>query len=402
MKLWTGQTVSELGSVVTRTALPIVAVLTLHATALQVGILVASASTAVLLVGPFAGALVDRSCRRPLMIGADAIRAILLLSIPAAAVAGTLRIEQLYAVAFLEAALGSVFDIAYRTYLPSLLRPERLMEGNAKIGMTGAIAEIGGPGLAGALVQAITAPLAMLVDAVSYVFSAFAIGAIRAPERIVEHVDGPAGLRRQLAEGLSAVARHPLLRPMALASTTSALFGNFFASLYTLYALDELGLSPLLLGVVISAGGVGSLAATQLVGPLTRRFGLGPAIVWTRVAAGVLGFLVPLAGGPPLAAAAFLFIPQLFGDGLHTVSQINAIMLRQLVTPTRLLGRVNGTLHVLLEGVGPVGALAGAAIAEALGIRAAFWISVLGSLVGVGFLVVSPLRTLQVVEPANP
>ncbi|MEA2662710.1 MAG: hypothetical protein QOH08_2282 [Chloroflexota bacterium] len=394
MKLWTGQTVSELGSVVTRTALPIAAVITLDANALQVGFLVASASTAVLLVGLFAGALVDRSRRRPLMIAADAIRAVVLLSIPFAALAGSLRIEQLYVVAFVEAALGSVFDIAYRTYLPSLLPPHRLLEGNAKIGMTSAIAEIGGPGIGGALVQLITAPLALLVDAVSYVVSALTIGAIRAPERSVEHVEGPAGLRRQLAEGFGAVARHPLLRPMALASVISALFGNFFAALYTIYALDELGLSPLLLGIVISAGGVGALVASLFVGPLTRRVGFGPAIVWTRVAAGVLGVLVPLAGGPPLAAAAFLFVPQLFGDGLQTVSLIDQLTVRQQVTPVRLLGRVNGTLHVLLEGVGPIGALAGAVLAEAFGIRTAIWISVLGSLAGVGFLVFSPVRRL--------
>src|SRR4029077_13621146 len=176
-------------------------------------ILVASASTAVLLVGLFAGALVDRSRRRPLMIGGDAVRAVLLLSIPAAAITGTLGIEQLYVVAFIEAALGSVFDVAYGTYLPSLLAERRLLEGNAKIGMTSAIAEIGGPGLAGALVQLITAPMAILVDAVSYIVSAISIATIRMPERIALHVDGPADLRRQLAEGFAAVAGHPLLSP---------------------------------------------------------------------------------------------------------------------------------------------------------------------------------------------
>ena len=201
MKLWTGQTVSELGSVVTRTALPIAAVLTLHATAFEVGILVASASTAVLLVGLFAGALVDRSRRRPLMIASDAIRAVLLLSIPAAAIAGTLRIEQLYVVAFIEAALGSIFDIAYRTYLRSLLPSDRLLEGNAKIGITGTIGEIGGPGLAGGLVQLITAPLALLVDAISFVFSAISIALIVTPERAVARAERPIGLRRELADG---------------------------------------------------------------------------------------------------------------------------------------------------------------------------------------------------------
>ena len=401
MKLWTGQTVSQLGSVVTRTALAIVAVVTLHGTAIEMGFLAASGSVGVLLVGLFAGAIVDRVRRRPLMIVADVLRAALLAWIPAAALAGALQIEHLYVVAFLEAVLGSFFDIAYRSYLPSLLPAERLLEGNAKIGMTSGVAEIGGPGLAGGLVQLITAPMALLVDAVSYAVSAVSLLLIRTPETIIARVGPRAGLRRELAEGLAAVAHQPLLRPMALASVTDALFGNFFYSLYTLYALTTLGLSPFQLGIVVSAGGVGSLTAAFVVGPLTRRLGIGPTIVWTRVAAAVLSVLTPLAGGPPLLAALFLFIPQLFGDGLHSVSLIDQLTVRQLVTPKRLLGRVNGTLHVLVEGVGPIGALAGAAIAEAYGIRVALWVAVLGGITGLGFLVFSPLRTVPAVPPAD-
>ncbi|GAC1700192.1 MAG: MFS transporter [Candidatus Limnocylindrales bacterium] len=395
LRLWTGQTVSEMGSVVTRTALPILAVLTLRAGALELGVLVASASVAVLLVGLFAGVLVDRLPRRPFMVGADAGRALLLLTIPVAAVAGRLGMEQLYVVAFLEAGLGSFFEVAYRSYLPGLVPPDRLLEANAKIGMTSAVAELGGPGIGGALVQLVSAPVAIFVDAVSYVVSAISIALIRSPERGVAPIEVQRDLWRELAEGLRSVGRHPLLRPLALSLVTSALFGNFFAALYTLYALEELHLSPLLLGLVVSAGGVGSLAATGIVRPLTERFGLGPTLVWTRVAAGVLSFLVPLAGGPPLVAALFLFIPQLFGDGLATVSQINGITLRQLATPERLLGRVNGTTHVLLEGIAPIGAIAGALVAESLGIRTAVAVAVIGSFAGLVFLVWSPVRTLR-------
>ena len=401
LRLWTGQTISEMGSVITRTALPILAVLTLHAGALELGALVASASVAVLVVGLFAGVLVDRAPRRPLMIGADVGRALVLLSIPVAAFAGRLGLEQLYVVAFLEAGLGSFFEIAYRSYLPGLVAPNRLLEANAKIGMTSAVAELGGPGIGGTLVQLMSAPVAILADAVSYVVSAISIALIRAPERAVAPLEVPHHLRRELAEGLAAVGRNPLLRPLAFASVTSALFGNFFAALYTLYALEELGLSPFLLGLTVSAGGVGSLMATTLVGPLTARFGLGPTLVWTRVAAGILAFLIPLAGGPPLVAALFLFIPQLVGDGLATVSQINGVTLRQLVTPAPLLGRVNGTTHVLLEGVAPVGAIVGALVAESFGIRTAVGVAVVGSFAGLLFLVRSPIRTLRSAAPAT-
>jgi len=395
VKLWTGQTISELGSVVTRTALPIAAVITLHASAIEMGVLVACASVAVLLVGLAAGAVVDRVARRPLMIVADAGRAALLLSIPVAAYAGALRIEQLYAIAFLEAALGSFFDVAYRSYLPALLPPERLLDGNAKLGMTGALAELGGPGVGGALVQVFTAPIAMLVDGVSYVASAVSIALIGTAERAAARVETAAGLRREIADGLRTVWHEPILRAIALNSVAGALFGNFFASLYTLYAIDELGLSPLLLGIVISAGGVGSLAATVATGPLTRRWGLGPTIIRTRIAAAAFSVLMPLAGGPPLLAATFLFIPQLIGDAFRSVAIIDTLTTRQLIAPPRLLGRVNGTMHMLIEGVAPVGALVGAALAEAFGIRVAVWVAVLGVMGSIAFLVFSPLRTLR-------
>lgn len=397
-KLWAGQTISDLGSVVTRTALPIVAVVTLHADALQMGILIASASIAVLLVGLFAGVVVDRMRRRPLLIGADVIRAALLIAIPLLALQGRLRIEQLYVVAFIEAALGALFDVAYRTYVPTLLPADRLLDGNAKIGMTSAVAELGGPGLAGALVQLVSAPLALLADACSFAVSAVSLLRIRRPEPAIARPAERPGVWRELRAGTAAVAGHPLLRPIALASLTSRLFGSFFASLYTLYVLDTLGLSPLVLGIVISAGGVGSLAATALVGPLSRRLGIGPTIVWCRIGAALLGFLVPLAGGPELVAAALLFVPQLLGDGLDTVSHIDALTVRQVVTPGRLLGRVNGTMTVLLEGIAPVGALAGALLAEQIGVRGALWVAVSGSLAGTLFLVGSGLRRLREVS----
>src|SRR4051812_24201307 len=182
MKLWTGQTVSRLGSVVTRTAVPLVALLVLNAGPFELAMIVVAASLAVLLVGFFAGAWVDRIRRRPVLISADALRAVLLFSIPAAYYFGVLRIEQLYVVVFLEGCLGVLFDAAYPAYVPSLIGVDRVVEGNSKLAASSSLAEIGGPGLAGGLVQFIGAPFTILLDAVSYVFSAITLIFIRAPE----------------------------------------------------------------------------------------------------------------------------------------------------------------------------------------------------------------------------
>ena len=262
MKLWAGQTVSELGSVVTRTAVPLVALLVLGAGPLEMALLVVAGASPCCSSGFFAGAWVDRLRRRPLLIGADAIRAVVLFSIPVAYVAGVLRMEQLYLVVFLEGCLGALFDAAYPAYVPSLIGVDRVVEGNSKLATSSSIAEIGGPGLAGGLVQLIGAPFAILVDAVSFVVSAVSLVLIRGPEppRPPRTVTTP--IREEIVEGLRLVRRHPILVPLTLRSVVAHMAGAFYGVLYTIYLIDELHLSPFLLGIVISAGGVGSLVGS--------------------------------------------------------------------------------------------------------------------------------------------
>lgn len=237
-KLWAGQTISRLGSVVTRTAVPLVAVLVLAAGPLEMAFLVVSTSLAVLLVGLFAGAWVDRLRRRPILIWADAIRALMLFSIPAAYLAGVLRIEQLYLVVFLEGCLGALFDAAYPAYVPSLIGVDRVIEGNSKLATSSSLAEIGGPGLAGGLVQAIGAPLAIFVDAISFVVSAISLGLIRSrePER-PPRMSGQ--IRLEILEGLRLVRRHPVLVPLTLRSIIAHVAGSFYGVLYTIYLIED-------------------------------------------------------------------------------------------------------------------------------------------------------------------
>jgi MFS family permease len=398
LRLWTGQTISEFGSVVTRTAVPLVALLVLGAGPREMALLVVSASSAVLIVGFFAGAWVDRLPRRPVLIWTDILRAVLLFWIPVAYASGLLRIEQLYVVAFIQAALGTVFHSAYRSYLPSLVGRDRLVEGNSRLATSSSIAEIGGPSLAGALVQIVSAPFAILVDAVSFVVSAISLVAIRAREIVApERIRGP--IVREIVEGFSVVRRHALLFPLAASSITSHFFGSFYAALYSLYLLNDLGLTPFLLGVVISAGGVGSLAGSVFAGRVIRRLGIGRAIVALFIGSSAIGILTPLATGPLFLATLMVFLPQLIGDGLQTIEGIANVTLRQAVTPDRLLGRVNATLDVLDHGVGPLGALVGAAIAEAFGVRAAIAVAWVGMASGVLFLLFSPLPRLTSVVP---
>jgi len=386
--------------VVTRTAVPLVGLLVLGAGPREMAALVVSASTAVLLVGLVAGAWVDRLPRRPVLIWTDIIRAALLFSIPGAYAFDVLRMEQLYVVAFIEAALGTLFDSAYRAYLPSLVGRERLVEGNSKLAISSSIAEIGGPGLAGGLVQIVSAPFAILVDAVSFVVSAMSLIAIRTRE-IAQPALVRVALAREIIEGLSVVRRHELLFPLAASSVTHHFFGSFYGALYGLYLLNDLGLTPFLLGIVISAGGVGSLAGSVVAGRAIRRLGIGRAIVVMFIASSAIGILTPLATGPLFLATLMVFLPQLVGDGLATIEGIARVTLRQEVVPDRLLGRVNATLDVLSHGVAPLGALVAAIIAESFGVRTAIAVAWLGMTCGVVFLLFSPLPRITSPAPSS-
>lgn len=396
MKLWVGQTISEFGSVVTRTAVPLVAVLVLGAGPFEMALLVVSASLAVLLFGFLAGAWVDRVRRRPLLIGTDALRAVVLLSIPVAHVAGALRMEQLYLVMFVQASLGALFDAAYPAYVPSLIGIERVVDGNSKLATSSSLAEIGGPGVAGALVQIVSAPFAILVDAVSYVVSAISLMRIRSPEPARPPRELVTPIRREIVEGLKLVRQHRVLFPIVLRSVIAHISGSFYGVLYTLYLLNELHLTPFILGVVISAGGVGALIGSLVASRVIRRLGLGPALIWTAAAASAIGILTPLAQGPILVAALMVFLPQLIGDGLQTIEGVAEISLIQGLSPDRILGRVNATVEVFSHGIAyPVGALLAAAVAESIGIRGGIAIGWAGVAVSILLLVRSPLPGIR-------
>ncbi len=413
LKLWAGQAVSELGSTVTRDAMPLLALLVLGATPLEMGVLSALSGLPVLLFGVAAGVWVDRLRRRPLMIAADLSRAVLLALIPLAAVLGMLRIELLYGIAVLTGLLGIFFSTAYRAYLPGLVQRAHLVEGNSKLALSEAAAEIGGSGLAGVLVQVIGAPFAMLLDALTFLVSAGSLAFIRRPEAPPAPVAEPssggreawsASFVREALEGLRATASQPMLRALAGAAAIQSFLGNIFAPLYSLYAIRELGLGPAAVGLTIALGGVSSLTGALLAERILRRFGLGRTLIATMGLSSLTALLIPLAAffSPHAASGAFfsvglLFLgtAQLLGDALDTVYAIHAISLRQAITPDRLLGRVNASLELVQEGIAPLGALTGGILGGVLGVQPALFIASLAGILSALWIAASPIRTLH-------
>lgn len=399
MRLWAAQAVSALGGRLTRTALPIIAILTLAAPPEAVALLAALSTAPGLLVGLFAGGIVDRSRKRPLLIGADLARAAIVMTIPLAAWAGALDIWHLYAVAILAGAATALFQIADNAYLPVLVGKSHLVEANAKLEGTDAVAEVAGPGLAGVLIQVIGAPVTLMLDGLSYLWSAAMLHRIRKAEPPVEPEGAEAGPVRQLVEdlriGFSHGFRHPVVGPIFLATTAQTFFGGFFFALYMLYTLDTLGLSPAVMGMIIGVGGIGALGASLIAGRLGNWMGVGPAMLAACAIGQAGNLLIPAAGQAGAFQIPLLVLHQLVGDGFLVAFLIHAVATRQTVLPEGVLGRVNATLHVATGVMLPLGTLAAGLLAARIGVEAAVWIGVVGGLFAPLPLLQRPVLSLR-------
>jgi predicted MFS family arabinose efflux permease len=294
-------------------------------------------------------------------------------------------------VAVLAGVLTVFFDIANQSYLPALVERERLVEANSKLGSSDSLAEISGPALGGGLVQVLTAPFAIVIDALSFLGSALCLGIIRKPEAPPAPAETRQNLRREIAAGLRLVARQPVLRALADSMCTFEFFGGFLGVLYTLYAVRDLGMPPALVGL----GGVGALLGAFVVERVVRRLGVGRALIGAMLFAATLQLLVPLARGPLALAVVLMAAPQVIGDVGWAVFLIGEVTLRQSVIPDRLLGRANASIQFFTRGVSPLGALLGGALGAAIGARLTLLLAVCGILLGSLWLIFSPIRALR-------
>jgi fucose permease len=401
LRLWSAETISQLGTQVSLLALPLVAVITLDVSAFEVALLSVIEFAPFILVSLPAGVWVDRLRRQSILVVGDLGRAVLLATIPFAWALDALTIWQLYAVGFGVGICTVFFDVAYQSYLPSLVDREQLVEGNAKLEVSRSGAQIAGPAMAGPLVQILTAPVAVLVDAISFAASALFLFRIRtretAPERPEAH--DRAQMRRELAEGLRYVLGHRYLRWIAASTATFNFWGNVMWAILLVYAVRVLDLSPSEIGLVFAIGNLGYLAGAVATSRISAALGIGPAIV-VGAATGAAELLVPLA--PKSEPLPFLIASQVvvgFGLPLYNVTQVS---LRQAITPERLQGRMNSVMRFIVWGVIPLGALVGGTIAAAASLRAAIWIGAIGTSLAFLPVLLSPVRSLrEVPEPVD-
>jgi MFS family permease len=395
MRLWSAQAISTFGARIARTAIPMTAVMTIHAEPSALGVLAALGVLPAVFVGLFTGGFIDRSSRRLIMIAADVIRAIVLIAIPISAVLHLLSMAELIVAAAVAGGASALFDIADHAYLPSLIGKADLVEGNSKLAVTESLSEIGGPSIAGFLVQLLTAPIAIGATAFSYLASAALLGTIDQRER-----ERPSGKKREpwhhdIRSGLAAIMGNEYVKPLFIMAVISPIFEGSFSALYTIYSLNVLKISPNLLGVIIGVGGAASLAGATLSQFFCRQFGFGRAIVFGYTTAAASAFFVPFAGGGVWTAAAMLILAQLFGDSLALVAMIPAGSLRQSVLPGNILGRTAALFRAGNGGALVLGSLLGGFLGDALGIRETLFLAVCGMVSTTLISVFSPLIRLK-------
>jgi MFS family permease len=391
---WLGQTISLFGDQITLIALPLAAVLVLDASAAEMGYLGAAALLPHLFFALPAGVLLERVARRRrVMILADLGRAALLGAIPLAYAFDSLSFALLYVVAFGTGTLAVLFDISYTTLFVSVVQREAYIEANSLINGSRSFSYIGGPSVGGVLVQLLSAPAALLVDAVSFLASAVFLGRLEAPEPPLER--HTTRVRDEVKEGLAFLFRNSILRPALFGTATLNFFNYAFWALFVLYATDELGIKAGTLGLVLGAGACGGLLGAVVAGRLGRRIGLGPAFILGMVLFPLPLLLVPAAEGPRPVVLAVLFVAE-FLSGLGVmILDINASAFMIALTPDRLRSRTTGAFNFVNWGIRPLGSLLGGALGSALGLRPALWLSSIAALAGVLWLLPSPIPALR-------
>lgn len=394
LTLWSGQALSQFGAQIAELAVPVLAVLLLNATEFQVGVLTAANVAAFLLVGLPAGAWIDRMRKRHVMIAADIVRAVALAIVPLLWMLGMLEIWHLVAIAAIVGIATVFFDVSYQSIVPSLVRPNQIAEANGKLQSTYELANIAGPGIGGWLIGVITAPLAVLATAGTYLVSAVALMFTRDHEPPRAH-DDRAPILREIWEGLHFVFTEKLLRRIVGTTGTSNFFNMVSTTLLPLFLLRELGFSPASLGLIFSLGAVGGLLGAMATPHIVRWIGEARAIPVSALGFSIVGLAVPVAALVPAVAFPLLVAQFFVGSFTVLLYNITQVTFRQRITPARLLGRMNASVRFVVWGVMPIAALLAGGLGAWLGVIPTMWIGAIGQLLSAGFVVFGPFWTMR-------
>lgn len=394
LRLWTGESVSAIGSQVSGIAIPLIGATMLNATATEMGLLSTFGFAPFLLLGLLAGAWVDRVRRRPILIMGNIGRALLLLSIPVAGYLDLLNMAQLYVVGFLIGCCTLFFDVAYQSYLPSLVAKEELADGNGKLESTNSTASVIGPTIGGFLIDKFTAPVAVFLDAFSFLWSALWISSIKHQEPHAEAQTDRRPILKEIGQGVRFVAKSDLLRPVALATGLSNLFSQILYTPYLLYLTRVMGLDAGQIGLAFGGSSLGAVLGALFGQRIGARLGIGRTVLWSSILSHVAVFLIPASPYLPMPLL-WLIVAGFFTAGTGVVYNINQVSLRQAYTPGPMLGRMNASMRTMIWGTIPVGALLGGQLGDRLGLWPTMLVGAIGGMVAILPLLLSRLASIR-------
>lgn len=400
VKFWVGEGVSQFGTQVTVLALPLTAILVLNAGPFQVGVIRFLELIPYLAFALLFGVWVDRLRRRPIMIVANVARLIMIGLVPILASLDQLNLPILMVLTFGVGSFSVLFDVTWMSYVPTLVQDrELLVQANSMLGATSSAAETAGPGIGGALVGVFTAPIAMAVDAASYLVSLISLLLIRLPEPTPSPAQARRSIRAELAEGLRWVFRNRYLRVIAAVGAASNFFTTAIVAMFVLYAVRDAGLKPGTLGLVLSIGAAGGLIGALMSGRVVRRLTVGRTYVVGLSVTFLSPLIIPAASGSEIVLSAMFagaFFLMYFGMGMTNVV---VLTLRQIVTPERMLGRMNAAMRMLMFGLAALGGPFGGLIGSLTSLRIALWVSAIGAALILVPLILSPVARLRQMPP---
>ena len=400
LRMWGGQAFSQFGAQITELAIPVLAVLILHASEFEVGLLTASGVAAFLIVGLPAGAWIDRMRKRHVMIAADLVRAVALAALPLLWWAGTLQMWHLYVVALIMGIATVFFDVSYQSIVPSLVRPGQIAEANGKLESTAQVANIAGPAVGGWLIAVITAPFAMLATVFTYLAS-FVVLSVTRDAEIVTPKHERAPIMHEIGEGLRWVFGNRYLRRIIGCTGLSNFASNISFTLLPIFLLRELGFSPASLGLIFALGSVGGLLGAIATPHIVRRIGEARAIPVSAIAFSIASVFLPVAALVPTIALPLLIVQMFIGSFMVLLYNITQVTFRQRITPPRLLGRMNASIRFVVWGVMPIAALLAGGLGTWLGVTPTMWIGAVLSLCSALFVVTGPFwRMRELPQPA--
>lgn len=395
LALWGGQTVSEIGSQLSGLALPVFAVTMLNVNESQMGFLNASSTASFLLVGLIAGAWVDRWIKRRVMIWADIIRLVAVLSLPILYFANLIQVWHLFVAAGIIGLATVFFDVAYQSFVPLVVPKEQIASANSSLETTNQLSGIAGPAIVGGLLTVFKAPALLVADALSFLVSAMSLSAIRDRE-VPKPKEQRNKLRHEIAEGLKFVWGNKIIRAVSFTTSTSNLFSTAQFTLIPLVLLRDQNISPAVYGVIASISAVGGLLGAVTAARLSKWIGEGQVIAVSAVIMGAAAFAPAIAAISNQLTAIVVYAAGQFVISFTVLTyNITQVSARQRLCPEHLLGRMNASIRFFVWGVMPIGALLAGATASAFGIAPVMWVCAVGVFLSAGFVVFSPLSRMK-------